>query len=175
MSRLDDQLRKAFGREQPSADFTYRVLERIALEPEPRPSWWRRLAMLIQPPTLRWVAIGVTASLLLAIGAAQYARLRQPAVTEPQEVAKTAPPTVESPAVVAPKPEPPSQAANAAAKVKRSAPSTNHRLVVAERQRQQEMRAEAEAAKEKLMLALHIASVALSDAQKAVHDDGPKP
>jgi hypothetical protein len=40
---------------------------------------------------------------------------------------------------------------------------------------ERELRTEGEAAKESLMLALSIASSALSDAQKAVHDDGLKP
>ena len=46
MSRLDDELRNAFKRQQPPADFTARVLERVARQPEPRPSLWQRLAAL---------------------------------------------------------------------------------------------------------------------------------
>src|SRR6185503_18947275 len=121
MSRLDDELRNAFKRQQPPADFTARVLERVARQPEPRPSLWQRLAALVEPPKMRWVAIGVTAALLIAIGAAQYSRLANRFVDNTGKLS------------------------------------------------------EAEAAKDKLMLALSIASSALNDAQKAVHDDGPKP
>ena len=88
MSRLDDELRKAFRHEQPSGDFTARLLERIARQPAPKARWWHRLATLLDPPKLRWVAIGVTASLLLAIGAAQYSRMRQVVVNDSGLVAK---------------------------------------------------------------------------------------
>lgn len=173
MSRLDDQLRNAFRREQPSADFTARVLERVALQPAPRPSWRQRLAMLVEPPKLRWIAIGVTASVLLAIGAAQYSKLSKVTVNDDLKIANgTAPPRETShldgrdatSAILKPAP-----------KIKHRASSTNHRAALAQHQKRQELRDEAEAAKEKLMLALHIASAALNDAQKAVHDDGPKP
>jgi hypothetical protein len=53
--------------------------------------------------------------------------------------------------------------------------SPNHRAVLARQREERELRVEGEAAKEKLMLALSIASAALNDAQKAVHDDGLKP
>jgi hypothetical protein len=179
---LDDELRNAFRREQPSADFTMRVLERVSLEPPPRLRWWQRLAMLLEPPKLRWVAIGVTASLLFAIGVMQYNRLHQGMVNNGGTVAESGPSpeaggkdsaTTESnhasqnPTIAAPKPT---------QDTKRAAPSsTNHRLALARHQEERELRAEGEAAKEKLMLALSIASSALSDAQKAVHDGGVRP
>ncbi len=50
-----------------------------------------------------------------------------------------------------------------------------HQLAAARVEKAPEMKSEAEAAKDKLMLALSIASSTLNDAQKAVHDDGPKP
>ena len=50
MSRLDDELRKAFKREQPSADFAERMLKLVAQQPEPRMCWWRRLGALLEPP-----------------------------------------------------------------------------------------------------------------------------
>ncbi|HXI94179.1 MAG TPA: hypothetical protein VNO24_29750, partial [Blastocatellia bacterium] len=86
MSRLDDELRKAFRREQPSVDFTTRLLERVSQQPAPKAPWWHRLATLLDPPKLRWVAIGVTASLLLAIGAAQYSRLHQVVINDDGKV-----------------------------------------------------------------------------------------
>lgn len=184
--RLDDELRSAFKREQPSADFTMRVLERVALEPSPRMRWWQKLAMLLDPPKLRWVAIGVTASLLLAIGAVQYSRLRQDVVNDSGTVAQSdqqrdqqsdqsqgdtnkagkagSDAVSQNTPIVAP------NVLQATQNSKRAAASApNHRSVPT--QHQQEMRAEGEAAKDKLMLALAIASSALSDAQKAVHDD----
>lgn len=178
--RLDDELRNAFRREQPSADFTSRVLERVAVEPPPRLSLWQKLAMLLEPPKLRWVAIGVTASLLLAIGAMQYRRIQQVVVDNTVQVATENPSPATSDKVAVGSGVDRSSNESVANKpvpiIKRAAPSsTNHRLALARHQEEREMRAEGEAAKEKLMLALAIASSALSDAQKAVHDDGPQP
>jgi hypothetical protein len=182
MSRLDDELRKAFRREQPPVDFTARLLERVAHHPTPRARWWSRLATLLDPPKLRWVAIGVTASLLLAIGAAQYSRLNYGVVDDNGKIAKNdpAPEASSTGSVTADKNHSPQDVAITTAKpaqnIKRAAPSsTNHRLVQARHQEARELRAEGEAAKETLMLALSIASSALNDAQKAVHDDGLRP
>jgi hypothetical protein len=183
MSRLDDELRKAFRREQPSADFTARLLERVAQQPQPKARWWQRVATLLDPPKLRWVAIGVTASLLLAIGAAQYSRLNQTGVSDNQEVAQAVPTSEQSVGTSEPVTATPgrdisesksnSTAAISKPWVKRGSP-VNKRVETI-RQQERELRAEGEAAKETLMFALSIASSALSDAQKAVHDDGLKP
>ena len=195
MSRLDDELRNAFKRESPPADFTERLLARVAQQPVRQPSWWQRLAMLLAPPKLRWVAIGATASLMLAIGAAQYSRLNQAVIDDNGKVAKTdsAPEstvnnTIGKPdGTVAKKNtgDPDSSVAKkdtgnpdrpTPSQVSRHGNSSiNHRLAAARYQKEQELRAAGEAAKEKLMLALSIASAALNDAQKAVHDDGLEP
>ena len=181
MSRLDDELRKAFRREQPSADFTQRLLEQVAMQPRPKARWWQRLATLLEPPKLRWVAIGVTASLLLAIGAAQYQRLSR-VVTEENGQQATGSQPAPSPATPedldkknAPVPKD-SVAVRPATPVRQtSRPPTRHRGLVASTQKTQELKAEGEAAKEKVLFALSIASSALNDAQKAVHDDGLNP
>lgn len=178
MSRLDDELQKAFKREQPSADFMARVLDRIAEQPSSSPRWWQRLAMLLEPPTLRWVAIGVIASVLLAIGAAQYVKMSNVLVVENQTVG-----------IVEPVPDDINRNASNPDKVQQVAAaskplqsnkridsySPSHQPMLARRQKERELMKEAEAAKEKLMLALSIASTALNDAQKAVHDDRPNP
>ncbi len=178
-SRLDDELRNAFRREQPSADFTTRVLERVSLERPPRLRWWTKLAMLLEPPKLRWVAIGVTASLLLAIGAMQYAKLRHTPVVDRSTVAETtSPPDARSNDAVNSETfnnEPVQSAAVVESKPDMQRRALKHRLALARHQEERELRAEGEAAKEKLMLALSIASSALNDAQKAVHDDGIQP
>ena len=182
MSRLDDELRNAFRRESPPADFTERLLARVAQQPDRQPRWWQKLAMLLDPPKLRWVAIGVTASLLLAIGAAQYSRLHQVVVNDNGKIAKTAtaPEASSKGLVTAEKDHSPQDipftTAKRAQHIKRVAhSSTNHRPAQARHQQDRELQAEGEAAKEKLMLALFLASSALNDAQKAVHDDGLKP
>jgi hypothetical protein len=187
MSRLDDELRNAFRREQPSVDFTARLLKRVAQQPPPKLSWWQRLATVLEPPKLRWVAIGVTASLLLAIGAAQYRRLNQPAVSDDGKVAARGPSaeSIKTPESAAPAPEinraEPKASPDAISTASTKGGSRtanlrgNQRLRAKLTQQEQELKAEGEAAKETLMLALSIASSALSDAQKAVHQDGLKP
>jgi hypothetical protein len=185
MSRIDDELRKAFRREQPSADFTARLLERVAQLPEPKARWWQRFATLLDPPQLKWVAIGVTASLLLAIGAAQYSRLNQTVVSDNGEVARVvASPeqgvkTPEQPAapaedVIAP-PKEENSGLILRRSIKRGLRPGKQQPETPRTRQVRELRAEGEAAKETLMFALSIASSTLSDAQKAVHDDGLKP
>jgi hypothetical protein len=53
MSRLDDELRKALRRREPSEDFAERVLARIALQqvvPQPeKTSWWAPLFEYLNP------------------------------------------------------------------------------------------------------------------------------
>ena len=177
--RLDDELRKAFKREQPSTDFTMRLLERVALETAPRESFWKKLAMLLEPPKLRWVAIGVTASLLLAIGLMQYTRVKPVSVDEKVVAVAEEPGKHENVKDTAHSLTNPSTKGSVSSmappRIKHPASSsTQHRLAQV-RQEERELRAEGEAAKETLMLALSIASSTLNDAQKAVHDDGLKP
>src|SRR6478672_4448901 len=70
MSRLDDELRVAFKRQEPSADFAARVLARIAeaKEPQPAPTFWQRLRDFFSPTVMRWAV--ATAALLLAVAVA---------------------------------------------------------------------------------------------------------
>ena len=185
MSRLDDELRMAFRREQPSVDFTDRVLERIARQPVPKLKWWQTLAALFQPPKLRWVAIGATAALLVAIGAAQYAKLHPAVIDDGGKLAGTQKAeagsntvgdagSVKTPDVIhqapAPKLEPTPQR------------NTDHHLAAVSNRKPNHTRpkdrvvnAEAEAAREKVMLALHITSETLNEAQRAIRDDGYEP
>jgi hypothetical protein len=67
---------------------------------------------------------------------------------------------------------PPGPAANPK---KHTLPLKRHQFATARVEKDPGVKSEAEAAKDKLMLALSIASSTLNDAQKAVHDDGPKP
>ena len=180
MSRLDDELRKAYRRQQPSDDFTARLLMRVSQQPAPRAKWWQRLATLLDPPKLRWVAIGVTASLLLAIGAAQYSKLNRVVQTENDKVARTerpeAPRTTQPIAPTLGGQQTAEKSIPTPKRLYRAGSRTgNSRLATSRVRQERELKAEGEAAKETLMLALSIASSALNDAQKAVHDDGLKP
>src|SRR5262245_36915219 len=73
MSRLDDELRLAPQREEPSTDFAERVVRAAAAAPAPKRTWWAGLISLFASPKVRWVAAGVAVSLLLLL-ALQYQR-----------------------------------------------------------------------------------------------------
>ena len=76
MSRLDDELKLAFRRQEPSADFTARVLARIAAE-QAKPeqlSLWQRIIGFFQMPTMRWAVAGAVILLIAAVGVIQYQR-----------------------------------------------------------------------------------------------------
>ena len=71
MSYLEDDLKLALKRAEPSGDFTERVLARLNAPPRKR-SWWEELAVLFQPPRVQWVALTVVASVVIPIAGIQY-------------------------------------------------------------------------------------------------------
>src|ERR1044071_2353373 len=80
MSRLDDELKIAFKRQEPSMDFRARVLERINQAPAKQPTFWQKLAAFFEMPARRWATVGAaTAALLVAIGVMQYGGVHQQA------------------------------------------------------------------------------------------------
>src|SRR5437764_8357433 len=74
MSRLDDELKIAFQRQEPAADFAARLLARIneAPAPQARPTVWQRLASVFAMPTFGYAAVGAMALLLIIIGIALW-------------------------------------------------------------------------------------------------------
>ena len=175
MSRLDDELKVAFRRVEPSADFAERVLRRINNPPAAKPSLWQKLKSFFEPPVARWVALGVAASLLFAIFASQYQRLQN--VTPESAIEPTV--AVQAPAAKADTTPP---QLDRAAPVEKPAPRTvkhqpakhtaalNRNLLARQRKAQQQ-RVEAERAKEQILLALQIASTTLNEANKMVRGD----
>ncbi len=146
MSKFDDELKLALRREEPSPDFTNRLMARIAQLPAAetpsarqeksretgrlgdrgtgrRGDWWQRLIAVFQVPKLGWAMTGAMAVILFAgiFGALQY-REHQLELRRQAELAE--------------------QAANA----------------------------EGERAKEQVMLAMRIASAKLNVAQKKVQE-----
>jgi hypothetical protein len=173
MSRLDDELKIAFRRQEPSPDFTARLIERLNSSPEPRPDFRQRLAAWFSMPRFRWVAIGATAVMLIAIGVAEYGRLHQTTVKDDGKLlsvnrASTGVDQIDA-------------WGNKAPKVHTSErPRTNIREprkfrpnAVAVR-REPQPSPEAEAAKVRVLFALQVAGATLNDAQRAIQDDGPK-
>lgn len=73
MNRFDDELKLAFRREEPSPDFTDRVMARIAElqkqeKPREKTDWLRKLAEFFQPPQMKWAMAGAMALVLLIAG-----------------------------------------------------------------------------------------------------------
>jgi len=183
MSRLDDELRDAFRRHDPSPDFAARVIELAARQPESQNGWktngWKQtLIELLQPPKLRWVAIGVTASLLIAVAAGAYRnlhRVQHVGSVDTTAVIDEQPPKNTDSAASQPVTTAPSPRNNGAAgKSQTSQAAKAHRNHLAQSAAQRELRARAEAAKEKVLFALQIASATLKDAQRCINDDGYK-
>jgi hypothetical protein len=199
MSRLDDELKIAFQRQEPSADFAARVLARIneAPAPQAKPTMWQRLAGVFAMPALRYAAAGAMALLLIIIGVALLRSQRTAGVdNNPPQVAG---PSV-NPSSTAPGADQTTAKKNGAeshagsrtpdGSTKASTGLTNgptevrlsprtggsrrvihhHAHVVA---RQLPPSAEAEAAKEKVLFALQITSEALNGVQRAISDDRP--
>jgi hypothetical protein len=189
MSRLDDELRIAFKRKEPSIDFAARVLERINQTPAPKKNWWQTIVALFEPPKLRWVAIGVAASLLIAIGVAQYRALHENRAEEQAGLAQanTEP---EASGVDTKKDDLVAPALNAVDKdEKKRGVRPSHRAVdrrdriarsaanqarLASAQKDKGVNAEAEAAKERVLFALQIVGSTLGDAQRVIQEDGGK-
>lgn len=169
MSKLDEELRAALKREEPSADFAYRVLAQVRTLPPPKPGWRNSLLTLLRPPKLVWVAAGLAACLLISLGVQGLRGYeRQAAETQKVIAGDAARPaqqdaapitqgtTAQPPSEVAPKPEPEMISRHI----------RHHRRSVV-KEDPDEM--EARKAMEQLELALYIASTKLNAAQKAVY------
>ncbi len=80
MSRLEDELRLALRREEPTADFADRVMARIAELPiqqkqeksREKISWLQKLAEFFRPPRMKWAMAGAMAVTLLMAGFGVY-------------------------------------------------------------------------------------------------------
>ena len=85
-NRFDEELKLALRREEPSADFTDRLMARIAELPSPETkrkqetekegggTWWQKLVASLQPPQMKWAMAGAMAALLIAsfVGVSRY-------------------------------------------------------------------------------------------------------
>jgi hypothetical protein len=73
MNRFDEELKLALRREEPSPDFTDRVMARIAElqkreKSREKTGWLKRLTEFFQPPQMRWATAGAMAVLLVIAG-----------------------------------------------------------------------------------------------------------
>ena len=169
MSRLDDELRQAFRRETPSADFAERVLKAVAAAPAPKRKWWDELLSFLGAPKVRLVAVGVAASLLILLWVAQSRRIQAPGPNENFRANNEAP-VVPGPSNDQATPKETPKDVSEKNTVDSRPPRQHHwkkngqvsepKLEVA--------KSEGEIAKEQLMLALHIAGASLNEAQRLV-------
>jgi hypothetical protein len=174
MSRLDDELKIAFQRREPSADFAARVLARINDAPAvpAKPGKWQRLAGVLAMPAFRYAAAGAMALLLIVVG---ILVLRPAGVTPATPEAATLAhqedggATNKSGGTLASGAS--SQAAGRVVTEPRAGlrPQSHHRAATVAAPRRPSP--EAEAAKEKVLFALQITSETLNDAQRAISDD----
>jgi hypothetical protein len=72
MSRFDDELRQALSREEPSPDFTDRVMARVAElqkreKPREKTDWLKRLAEFFRPPQMKWTKWATAAAMALLL------------------------------------------------------------------------------------------------------------
>jgi hypothetical protein len=192
MSRLDDELKIAMQRREPSPDFTARLLgrldERIAFEP--KETFWQRLAGSVRYPVFRWAALTAGAVLLIVLGIVQLSSRRAVQPSDPT-VAQSGPgsgahsptppkdPSASDGSTISPSPE---SGRPDGVNISPPRPRREHsgnRVMAANRRRETKPSAEAEAAKEKVLLALQITSETLNDAQRAIAgertDDRPEP
>lgn len=189
MSRLDDDLKAAFKRQEPSPDFTARLMARIneAPAPQPRLTLWQRLAGVFALPALRWATVGAMALLLIIIGITQLRSHRTSPVNGAPQLAgtpeshdthsKTASEqpgtnsTIDTPQTLAKAPTVPTPSAQPDGRphlIRHHVREAREARVEA---RQAQPSAEAEAAKEKILFALQITNSTLSEVQRAIADD----
>src|SRR5262249_55208410 len=58
--------------EEPSADFTARVLARIAEAEKPKPTLWQRIREFFSPTVMRWAVATAALLLIAAVALTQY-------------------------------------------------------------------------------------------------------
>ncbi|HVF91104.1 MAG TPA: hypothetical protein VNH22_13630 [Blastocatellia bacterium] len=189
MSRIDDELKLIYGRKEPSPDFTARVMQQIAARqtvapPVSRKGLWQTLRELIEippgRPKFRLAAAGFAACLLVALFAAQYARREAPTAGGPEVAGQAGAPSgptttggaAGSEKVIAGGYVRPTAIPARRVAVRKHAHNiarSNER--VREEPVDEKTLAEGNAAKEKVMLALQIASSTLNEAQRIVQGD----
>ena len=87
MNRLEDLLKNALRRKDPSPDFAERLLARITVAPASKSGGLQTLFSLFRLPKMRWLAAGVVTCLFVWIGIVQYRKYQE--VKVEGELAKT--------------------------------------------------------------------------------------
>jgi hypothetical protein len=77
MSNLEDNLKAALERTEPSPEFTGRVLARLNGQTPRKLAWWEMFGVLLRPPRIQWVALSVTVSIMIPFAGVQYQKERR--------------------------------------------------------------------------------------------------
>lgn len=77
MSPLDDELKKALRRKEPSDDFESRVMRRIRSLPPSSMHWWEKAISSFRPLHWRWAAVAAMVCFGVWLGIAQYQKERE--------------------------------------------------------------------------------------------------
>ncbi|HQR34611.1 MAG TPA: hypothetical protein PLK30_17860 [Blastocatellia bacterium] len=86
MNRFEDELKVALRREEPSPDFTDRLMARITELPSPQTerkadkekdrgsTWWQKITAVLHPPQMKWAMAGAMAAVLIisVVGVNRY-------------------------------------------------------------------------------------------------------
>jgi len=180
MSRLDDELRIAFKREEPSADFVMRILARLD-EPQPveKLSFWQRLALVFAPPAFRWVAFGTAAALIVAVVSMWQLASRPAAFDRTPELATSQVAPANGGDEINKSPLP-ANSNKVIIEPGKQAPASNgskvglprrHRSNFIARHAAPKVDPEAEAAKQQVLFALRVANEAMNDVQRVIQQD----
>jgi hypothetical protein len=65
MSNLEQELKQALRRVEPSSGFAERVLERTKAPAPADVSWWESLMVVLRPPRVQWVALSLVLSVMI--------------------------------------------------------------------------------------------------------------
>jgi hypothetical protein len=175
MSRLDDELKFALRREQPSPDFADRVLERITRGEIQRPTVWQKVLAFFPAQPFRLVTATAAAALLIAFGLWLYPQFEKKSVDSGglQAQENSAHESVPAPKSAEPTgTEKPREEVVPLPRRQHRSPRIVQSQVQAVRHRKEKIeKTEGEIAKERLMLALQIASAKLNEAQKLVQNE----
>jgi hypothetical protein len=69
---LDDELKKALRRKEPSHDFESRVMRRVRSIPLSSTHWWEKAISSFRPLHWRWAAVAAMVCFGVWLGVAQY-------------------------------------------------------------------------------------------------------
>jgi hypothetical protein len=167
MSNFEEELRAAMRREEPSPDFTANVLGAISARKAAKARRWKLGLPLFELMRMEWMAVGLAACLILALGVVGYKQFlgprRSPGAQGQQATGPIAAPVTDD------SPKPVVSTPTGSERILRT-----HHHFAPTAARQRAMEAEALKATEQLKLALYITSSKLSIAQKAMQrmDEG---